>query len=757
MPGREIKDEREESKDPLAEDLKPAFSNDENLKEVPLLQLGEEQQEELVKIILEDYENATNARKQTSWGTDKNGKAVDFDSKYANLVNLYEGEDDIRPESWMCGRSLKVAQAVVEMLVARLFPAVWNEESIRWRPVEPTDKKTVERINKIMHWVAVVWMKMGKDVREYVRSSIMFGTAYVETYWQVKKKDLDQTEQTPVMGPDGQPMLDEMTGQPMTVETKVLHAEERPAIRVIPVTKILTQPGQTDLQKEPIIKLEDFYFHELLNMQKSGLMQNVDDKLQGAIEKTIVDKFGQELEKAERISDMNAKRRAHLVETIIWYGNYDADGDGFDEDICAMVSIKEEIFLRAFKLVKISRKAKRPINQIDFVKRVHKLLGIGVLEQIKPLAEEIDACFRQLQDANTLSIMKWGFYDPNSDYDPAEHVAKPRAMYPVTNPQQNVYFPDMNIPIERLLNAIRLVLEFIERLTAASSYMLGKESEVVGGSGTATRTNAITSAAEVRFNLPANNMREGLAEIMTDLFDLCHLNMPDGLETRILGESGEQIFNTSEEIQDAFSQTVDAYLLPDVAFGDVNTRRELSIMLYDKFVLGGNPLVTGDVNRIWHASAGILKSFGEEPVEWLGPPQSSKETNDPMVEHTIIREGRVIHAEPQENHLEHILAHEQFLQELGGSLEVVTWPKTAIDALRMHIEEHKQLMQQIMQFQAGQKKGGALGEQGGNNPEAGGGANAAPGELGVQSDANPAKSTADSQTAGTTLGTPQVQ
>ena len=59
-----------------------------------------------------------------------------------------------------------------------------------------------------------------------------------------------------------------------------------------------------------------------------------------------------------------------------------------------------------------------------------------------------------------------------------------------------MYFPNFDIPTERLINAIRLVLEFIERLTAASSYVMGKESEIVGGSGTATRTNAILQNAE---------------------------------------------------------------------------------------------------------------------------------------------------------------------------------------------------------------------------------------------------------------------
>ena len=106
-----------------------------------LLDMSEEKQEELVQIIMEDYRNANEARAQTSWGTDSNGKGVDFDTKYADLVSLYEGDDVTRPEAWMCGRSLKIAQAIVEMLVARLFPAIWNEDTIKWKPVEFTDKE----------------------------------------------------------------------------------------------------------------------------------------------------------------------------------------------------------------------------------------------------------------------------------------------------------------------------------------------------------------------------------------------------------------------------------------------------------------------------------------------------------------------------------------------------------------------------------------------------------------------------------------
>jgi len=120
-----------------------------------------------------------------------------------------------------------------------------------------------------------------------------------------------------------------------------------------------------------------------------------------------------------------------------------------------------------------------------------------------------------------------------------------------------------------------------------------------------------------------------------------------------------------------------------------------------------------------------------------------------LEEHTIIREGRVISPDPQENHLEHLLAHTQMLQ----SPDIVTWPKEAVQMLTQHIEEHKQMMIQIMQFQ--QQQGGAGGGQG---PKAGGpgqkaeGSNGAAGKPGASGSAAPNADAAPNQTAGTTAG-----
>lgn len=722
-----------------------------------LLVLSEEQQKELVAIIKEDYRNAMEARERKDWGkTSDSGEGLTFDEKMAQLIDLYEGADEQRPEPWMCARSLKIAQAIVEMAVARLYPMVYNEDTLKWRPVRSTNKTLVQLVDRMMFWVVHVWMKGDKDALQFIRNAVMLGTVYSEAWWKREQRDMDNVQNVPIMGPDGQPMIGQ-DGKPMVIEQRLMRVDEKPCIRIIPVGKVLLQPGATNIEDDSVIVLEEYTYRELAAMEKQGLAENVASILKDEVDTRIATEFKLSLDKSENIADFNAKRRNMPIECLRWIGKYDANGDGFDEEIVALISNKEEVYLRSHMLSKISRTGKRTIIKTNLIDRIGgKALGIGLLEQVKPLAEEIDACFRQLTDANTMSVMRWGFYDPNSDYDPDEHVAKPRAMYPVSNPQQNVYFPDMQIPIERLLNAIKLVTEFIERLTAASSYVMGKESEVVGGSGTATRTQAIMSSADTRFNLPATNLRAGLAELYTDVFNLLALNIPEGLEEKILGAQYEKIFTQDITVQDALALEMECYLQPTADLGDSNTRRQLASMLYDKLLMGMNPLITTDPNRVWFVTANFLRAYGEDPQEWIGKPSSVKASNDPMEEHTMIRDGRYCPVEPQENHLEHIQVH---TEELKGP-NVLLWPPDKIQFLQQHIMQHQEMMQRVMMAMSQQKnmtsqqsEGGTDGEgNGGGAPNQKGGAALTGGEPDVSVAPDQATGTAQQQASGAAGG-----
>ena len=743
MVNRAIKDENE-----LPDD--DSDVQEEQVQLNPLVvRLEEADEKQLAAIVREDIDNSVDARSNKDWADADNSEGLDFEEKYQELIDLYEGKEKTRKEKWMCRRSMKIAQAIVEMMVARLIPMVWNPNALTWKPVEKTDKKLAREVSEMMKWVVLAWMKMDRGIEDIVRSTSMLGTTFVETYWEVNKRDMNLTQEFMLVDENDEPVMGE-DGQPMSVEEKMFRVDEKPAFKVIPITKLLIQPGAKDIQKEPLVKLEDFYFYELEAQEKEGLAYNVSDKLGTKIDERLEDKMEQALGSAENFA-FQAKKRAQSIETATWWGRYDIDDDGFDEEVTVLMDTKDDTILRIFKTASVSRFGDRPIVKFDFLRRIYDAMySIGLLEQVKPLAEEIDACFWQMQDANTLGIMRWGFYDPNSDYDPTVHVAKPRAMYPVSNPTQNVYFPTMDVPVERLLNAIKLILEFVERLTAASSYMMGKESNIVGGSGTATRTAAIQNSANIRFNLPASNIQRGIADLLRNIFNLCAMNAPEGLEKRIMGEDGVEIFSRPEVFEQAMALELDVYLHPDPTFGDVDTQRELAMVLYDKFVMGQNPLVVQNPNAVYFATEQVLRSFGQHPEDWLGSARKRKETNDPVEENTMMREGMPISAEPQENHLEHLMVHTRVID----GTDVLLWSKEGVTLLKQHIEEHKQMMQQLM-IAGQQPQGGQSGQPGAVGAN-GGAASPTGSQFGLQSSASPIAATISNQAQGAQGGGTQL-
>lgn len=675
------------------------------------MQLSEDQQKEVVDIVIQDYESAIDAREQKDWGGN-DGEELTWDEKYGALSRLYEDQKAARPEKWMSNRSLRIAMAIVEMMFAKLFPAVWNPENMRWCLVEFTDKEKAERITKLMKWVVTVKMRLANVVKSGVKYCIKFGNAIFKDRWVVEYRDKGEVQQKALVDEMGQPILDEM-GQPQVMSERILTVDERCEVELVKLDKLLIQPGQIDIQKEPIIHILDLYYSDLELAEINGQMMNIQVIVKPEVDNRIISEMDKSIAEAEKISRCNVKRRVYPMEVLEWYGPYDANGDGFPEECMIWIDKKTKTFLGGKPLYEINKRTKRPFTKMGLLERELAFYWIGILEQVKPLADELDASMNQLIDANTLSIMRWGFYDPTGDYEPETHVAKPRSMYPVRNPNQNVYFPDIQIPIERLLNAIRLIMEFIERLTAASSYVMGKESEIVGGSGTATRTQAIVGAAQERYAIPVDNIRQSLAELLTNI--LCqyqfHRESLRGLETRILGEKGEVIFKPGELADESINSEMDAYILASSSMGDKNVELEIANWIYQNLMT--NPLIMSSMERVYKVTEKMLKAMGEEAEYFLGKKPYTKPSDDPADEHTMMRGGTEVHPMPQEQHVYHLMQHTQKLQDP----EMITWLPEAVALLQAHIKETEIMFSAIIQMM---QKGGKNATPGGEGKVASG-------------------------------------
>ena len=716
MPGRELKDEMMGQAPATDAPQKPPLNFKDLAIKAIQIPTDDELQSILVEVVKDDFDKARTDRDSITYGNTAKGEKLDFDKWIKSLEDLYTGERMAKEVPWkFCSnRSLRLATAILEMLHSRLFSAVWNEDLTRWRPGEITDTPRTERITKLMSWWIKVWSPMRDFFDNWVKYTAGFGDCLVETYWEVEEVDAGDMEETPVTDEMGQPLINQ-DGTPAVQKQRKLRRIEKTRARIVPKKSVYFMKGARDVQKDPVIIEEEILFKELEDMEKRGQLVNVTDKLA----KYVVIKSPSntsdpvEAEKIKRIRMRNVP-----VKVIRWYGHYDIDGSGFNDNVRLMICPDHNVYLGGVRMKDVTKSGKRPIEFTkygSYIHRIDELLGEGVLDQVKELAEEVDAIFNQLTDANTLSVLKPGFYDPSGDLDaPAIRIA-PNQMTPVTNPSQNVYFPPLEINTDRLLNAIRLVMEFVERLTAASSYIMGRESEIVGGSGTATRTNAIMQSAEIRFSRPSERLKASAAKIVSQVFDLIQLNIPPGMESRVLGEKGEMIFSNGELTEEGLSGSFDAFILSDPTMGSKETERQIASMLYS--MLLQNMIVGTDPAKIYKVTADLLKSYGKEPVEYLGPEPSLDDIDDPEDENTLMVQGDFnrVKANIAENHILHIQKHMELMQSPSLQLLQQTAPNLVQQIMQynqQHIMEHQMMMQAMMKLVQNPGKTGGGGKGG---------------------------------------------
>ena len=675
------------------------------------LQLSEAMEKQLVEIVLEDWGASKTGRGKKDYGMDSKGSALDFDKWLKGLRDLYNSRREPKDVPWKycSNRSLRMATAILDMIVSRLVPTVINEDLVRWKPGESTDQPKVERISKLMHWWIFIHSRMRSFFDIWVKQVAGYGDGCTESFWKVTPIDRGQTAEEPIVDEMGQPIINP-DGTPAISKSRIVSLIEKTSSKIYPKEDVFLPEGCTDIMTEPVILKDSFKYRELEQGEAEGKFVNITNLLREKINWERPETTGLTSEEEERIKSI--KIRNVPIEVLKWYGNFDADGDGFAEDVRILISPEHELYLGGMAVKDLTKSGKRPLDLTKFDHRIDRpdeMDGEGILEKVKELSEEIDAIFNQMTDGNTIGVLRPFFYDPGGDVDAPVLKLGPNKGTPVSDPSRNVFFPDIRIQSDQLLNAIRLVLEFIERLTAASSYVMGRESEIVGGSGTATRTNAIMQSSEQRFAMPSERLREGAARIIQQHLDILQLNIPPGLENRVLGEDGLPLFDGNELTAEGIAGEFDAYILMDPSMGSKQTERELASMIYS--VLLQNVIVGTDPVKIYKVTADLLKAYGKDPEEYLGPEPDSDMIDKPEEENTLIVQGDFarVRAQITENHILHIQKHTELLQ--SPSL-IALPPNLAMQIQKFtmqHIQEHQMQMQMMMSLMKkfGSAPGGA--------------------------------------------------
>lgn len=232
------------------------------------------------------------------------------------------------------------------------------------------------------------------------------------------------------------------------------------------------------------------------------------------------------------------------VTAVEWYGAWDLNGDGLDEEVIFTILREPKRLARVRYLSEMypGTPQYRPLSYTSVLPVKGEIYGISYPELMEGLHDFIHVMFNQTVDRGDLTNQPFGFYRASSGLKPEIIRLWPGDLYPVDNPGQDVFFPQMpNADQTYGLNMIALGMQFLERLTQIGPLQQG---QVPTGKASALRTLGTTMAIlQQGAALPEQILRRlfgGLAQIWEQIHRMNARFLPKGKQYLVVGKALDQ-------------------------------------------------------------------------------------------------------------------------------------------------------------------------------------------------------------------------
>jgi len=299
---------------------------------------------------------------------------------------------------------------------------------------------------------------------------------------------------------------------PAGTESVTYVQHKGPAIVPIRLEDFFTRPYWKDLQRAPWIGVRYRYFyHELLQMQAQGLLQNVDAILNESLT-TYDDNTNNALDRAAiPVSNLGAtdpNKEYEIYECNVFW---DVDGDGVPEDVIAWVEPNTGTMLRS----EFNPLSVRDIEPMGYLDDPSSLYSIGVCQMVESSQDEVTALHRMRLDGTKLAMLSMFVARRGCGIGPDE-TFEPMKLLLVDDPQQDfkqIEFPDI---ATSCITGEQMAKDYADRVTGANDYMAGFNDKTVGSGATAAGTTFLAGQA----NSILNSLLENTEQSMTNIYML---------------------------------------------------------------------------------------------------------------------------------------------------------------------------------------------------------------------------------------------
>lgn len=371
----------------------------------------------------------------------------------ADIVNILSAEITKR-ESWrrqyemlwwnlyslyMCGNRASVtptrskifvpiAFQLIEIATPKLISFLSDNGSIF--DVSPEDTKDEAIADNIKRLVSdQLDRNMFGDVYEnFVKQLLLYGTSYFYVDWRVKREWVWERIEKKTES------VDEFGVNKIKIEYvnqksyKVI--ERRPNVTWLDILDVFPQQDHA--------RVEDQYpgvcIRRFMDRKEFERMCDGDQPYFGNKEKAMATGTSNKFQESRQFRKVSRGETATSgstdIELLEWWMKYDLDGDGIDEE-CHIVIANRTVVVRA--VANPYYHQRRPLIKVCFCKVPGEWYGIGLIEPVISLINQLTTVRRQRLDNVTLILNRMWKVRSTADIDPTKLVASPNGIVLVDN------------------------------------------------------------------------------------------------------------------------------------------------------------------------------------------------------------------------------------------------------------------------------------------------------------------------------------
>lgn len=343
---------------------------------------------------------------------------------------------------------------------------------------------------------------------------------------------------------------------------------------------------------------------------------------------------------------------------------YDLDGDGVAEDVIWWVLREAKLLLRAKPLTEIfpTDPPRRPLAEAQFLPVKGRCEGVSLPELMEGMHDFLKRLLDQGVDAGLLANMPFFFYRAASSMKPEVIRPWPGDGIPLSEPQRDVFFPQIPFDPSFHLNTFFLGRQLEERLTLQGDLQAGK---VPTGKASALRTaqgiQTILAQGEARPERILRRFFMGFAEIFRQMHELNQHFFPERKKIRVMGvgEPGDDPYpeiTRGGDLEGRFVFDFRASILNASKVAQQQGFQQLFLTLLNPLMIQLGIIGPEQIFRLTHDFA---KALGQEPDRYIlkpapeiDQPRLTAEEALSMISDHLIPKGAP--AEPAAEHLQRI-------------------------------------------------------------------------------------------------------